>query len=84
MFLEVLFNPLAAYCELASFGHGDEFRRIIDDFFGNSGFEQIAICPIIRYPFYDSWSCGASEIVDGLEFASASVLLFTRLGDGVE
>ena len=80
----MLVNPLAAYCELAFFGHGDEFRRTIDDFFWDSGFEQIAICPIVRYPFYDPWRRGMSEIVDGLEFASAPVLLFTGLGDRVE
>ena len=84
MFLEVVFNPLAAYCERAFLGQGNEFRRIIDDFFRYSGFEQIAICPIVPYPFHDSKSRGASEVLDGLEFASPSVLLFTRLGDGVE
>jgi len=39
MFLEVVFNPLAAYCEQAFLGQGNEFRRIIDDFFRNSGLE---------------------------------------------
>ena len=84
IFLEVLINPLAAYGEPASLGHGNEFRRIIDDFFGTSGLEQVVLGPLVLYPVYASGRCGTYEIVDGLELVSAPVFLFTRLGDRVE